>query len=433
MNATRPDRPLAPPWTTLLLATFIGCGADEPLGPRAQPPGISGNAAAGLEAFEASCASCHSSRDGIDLKFFAFPDTTIVRRAVAHVDTPTAHDIVAYVRTLPTLPAARDLRLFQPGGRPVAGDADFAVSLFGGDRWPSGLTATGLAAIDPLAVPIALPFPVWSLEGGNLDWMPDVAIADAVLDHPSEAGVGRDRLARYHATHAVDDLLLTVVALRVAERDPANAEAPCVMEPFDRFRPDDCFETRRWIASLVAQHMLRTGERAPIHRVLHDSWWDVGNAARRSRQTGEEIESAIPNWAQWMYLGWAFEPERHASVYLSAALNALGLPRHSTFHALRAMVVRGPDSGAPFQDVRTVARFAPNHWLYDALRFGYGHLIERLDAGVRLRRQEDIDEAAEAVESAWTLAARRLGATERDSLALLRDEVLARLEAIIPG
>ncbi len=30
--------------------------------------------------------SSHSAKDGFDVAFFAFPDSTIVRRAVVHVD-----------------------------------------------------------------------------------------------------------------------------------------------------------------------------------------------------------------------------------------------------------------------------------------------------------------------------------------------------------
>ena len=35
-------------------------------------------------AFIAECASCHASRDGFDLAFFSFPDSTIIRRALGH-------------------------------------------------------------------------------------------------------------------------------------------------------------------------------------------------------------------------------------------------------------------------------------------------------------------------------------------------------------
>ncbi|MFV1986417.1 MAG: hypothetical protein ACC682_04010 [Gemmatimonadota bacterium] len=419
-------------FATAGLTLTTACGSDS-LAPLDDAPTISGNSVAGLQAFEQECASCHSARDAFDLAFFAFPDTTIVRRAVAHVDTATAHDIVAYVRTVRALSTSREFRPFQPGGRRAAGDANFAIQLFQKDAWPANLTADQLAAIDPLDIPIAIEFPKWSVEFDNVDWMPDVPIDEALFDYQTRYGVARGYIESYQTGHSEDDLIRGVLALRVAERDPANPDAPCVMEPFDRFQPQACFEVRRWIATLAAQHMLRTGRKEAVSEILHDGWWDVGNAARRSRQTNAEVDNSIENWAQWMYLGWAFEPDRHASVYLSLALEALGLPRHATFHSLRAMVVRNEDSSAPFRDVRNAARFSPEHWTYDSVKFGLQHLIDRLDAGIDLRRQDQIDESRVSVIDAYVLAARKIASqAERDVLAMLRDQVLEGVDALVP-
>lgn len=416
---------------TLLALSSFGCSSDSGLAPDPGPPEIVGNAVAGLEAFEAECASCHSSKDGFDLRFFSFPDSTIVRRAVAHVDTATSHDIVAYIRTLRSRAMPRDFRLFQPGDKRAGSDAVFAAGVFGGDWFPADLTASQLLAVDPLEAPIAIDFPLWSFEFSNLDWMPDRPIADELLDFQTQLGAARPYVELYHRTHALDALINGVLALRIAERDPANPDAPCVMEPFDRFRPDDCFEARRWIASLAAQHMLRTGDREALSPILHDGWWDVGNAARRSRQTSEPVDNAIANWAQWMYVGWAFEPDRHASIYLGLAMDALGLPRHSTFHAVRAMVERPANSRAAFMDVRSAARFAPSHWTYNAIRFGYGQLIDRLGSPIRWRDQNDLDEARRAVSDAYIIAARKLSdQSQLAALASLRDQVLNGLDSV---
>ncbi len=419
-------------FATAGLTVTTACGSDS-LAPPDDAPTISGNAVAGLQAFEDECASCHSARDAFDLAFFAFPDTTIVRRAVGHVDTATAHDIVAYVRTVRALPTSREFRPFQPGGRRAAGDANFAIQLFQADSWPTGLTAERLAAIDPLDIPIAIDFPKWSVEFDNVDWMPDVPIDESLLDYQTRYGTARPFIESYHLSHSEDDLIRGVLALRMAERDPDNPDAPCVMEPFERFQPHQCFEARRWISTLAAQHMLRTGRHEALNEILHDGWWDVGNAARRSRHTDAEVDNSIENWAQWMYLGWAFEPDRHASVYLSLALEALGLPRHATFHSLRAMVVRSQNSPAPFRDVRNAARFSPEHWTYDSVRFGLEHLIDRLEAGIALRRQDQIDESLQSIIDAYVLAARKIANQgELDVLAVLRDQVLARVDALVP-
>ncbi|MBI4513785.1 MAG: hypothetical protein HY702_06705, partial [Gemmatimonadetes bacterium] len=103
---------------TLILAVGLaGCDSEdstplEPTGPEPFTP----SALRGHAAFVASCAPCHSTRDGFDLAFFAFTDTTIVRRAVNHVDTATALDIVAHIRSLDVKPVTRHVRPFQPRG-----------------------------------------------------------------------------------------------------------------------------------------------------------------------------------------------------------------------------------------------------------------------------------------------------------------------------
>src|SRR5688500_20313441 len=43
----------------------------------------------GRAAFVQDCSTCHASGDGFDLRTFSFSDTTIIRRAVNHVDTAT--------------------------------------------------------------------------------------------------------------------------------------------------------------------------------------------------------------------------------------------------------------------------------------------------------------------------------------------------------
>lgn len=409
------------------LPLLIACSPDTMTAPPNVSPPIRGDAVQGRIAFEAECASCHATRDGLDLAFFGFPDTTIIRRAVAHVDTSTAHDIVAHIATIRVAPTSREFRLFQPGGAQVAGDTDFAIRLFGSDAWPADLTPEALKAIDPRDVAIALPMPLWSFEFSNLDWMPAVPIADALLDYPTEAGVARPYLSTYYATRGTEDLFRAVRALRIAERDPANPSAPCVMDPIDRLRPADCFEARRWISTLVAQHMIRNGETEPIHFVLHDEWWDVGNVSRRSRQIHQPLDNAVQNWAVWMYLGWAFNPSRHASVYLGNAFRLLGMPRQATFHALRAQVSRGSRSPAVYQDTRNAARFAPAPWAFNATRFGFEELLGRLQAGFQPTGAETVAEARMTVDRAYVAAAHKVTLSEAAQLAVLRDQILALL------
>src|SRR6476620_4725862 len=94
------------------LASVACSDARAPLDPAIPLPDPS----LGRMAFDQSCSGCHASRDGFDLKTFGFTDTTIIRRAVKHVDTTTAYNIVAYIHSLSAPPNNADLRLFQPRG-----------------------------------------------------------------------------------------------------------------------------------------------------------------------------------------------------------------------------------------------------------------------------------------------------------------------------
>ena len=121
---------------SLTLVNLIACSDSS--GP--VDPMLGANPVLGQLAFEQSCSGCHASRDGFDLKTFGFSDTTIIRRAVKHVDTATARNIVAYIHGLSAPPNHRELRLFQPKGAPIATDVEFAVALFNRDAWPSDMT-----------------------------------------------------------------------------------------------------------------------------------------------------------------------------------------------------------------------------------------------------------------------------------------------------
>ncbi|MBI4544286.1 MAG: hypothetical protein HY703_03725 [Gemmatimonadetes bacterium] len=378
----------------------------------------------GQVAFAAECATCHASGDGFDLAFFNFTDTTIVRRAVAHVDTATALDIVAHVGTLRVQRASRDLRPFQPGGAVLSGDVEFATALFGADAWPADMTSERLRAIDPLAVRAAIALPLWSLENGNLDWMPDQPLPAGVLD--DQGKLGRAALAGYQAAPTSENLVRALSALRSAERRTENPAAPCLLEVPERVNYQQCFNVRRWTSTLAAQHMLRYGISGRLHPVAHEIWWDVGNVARKALSAHVPFDNAERNWASWMYLGWIFEPSRFASTYTGSGLTRVGLPRHATFVALRSQVARPQSSVSPYADVESAAKFAPNSWAFQAVRFGYSHLLERIRSG-DLPRLEMRADARARVESAYTIASRKIAAAERDALRQAANEVLAAL------
>jgi hypothetical protein len=207
-----------------------------------------------------------------------------------------------------------------------------------------------------------------------------------------------------------------------------NASAPCLLDDPARVDYPACFEIRRWTASLAAQHMLRHGLSEPIHRVLHDAWWDVGNVARKAVNADATLENAGLNWATWMYLGWIFDPGEHASIYTGTGLTRIGLSRHATFVALKSIVTRAEGNPAVFADARSVAQFAPNGWAFDATRIAFEHLLERLANGERPVDAERLVEAREFVNRAYDLAALKVGTEQKATLASLRDQVLVGLE-----
>ena len=383
------------------------------------------NAEFGRVTFQEECASCHAAGDGFDLAVFSFPDSTIIRRALGHVNELAANDIVAHIRAIqadnstvfgPVERVDRFDRIFQPGDRRVQSDVDFARTLFGEDVWPSELTPVELRAIDPTEVAVALRFPRWSSEDSNLDWMPDMPLSEGITSYrPSNSGskysiyrVGAtlDTYYKYRTDHALRNV---VESIRIAERSSANPEAPCLVQFPTLFRPEECFQTRRWIASLIAQHMVRKGQSDKLESFLHNLWWDVGNAARKSISHGKPIANATENWAMWMHMGWVFAPEMNNSFYLGEGLRRLGLRRHATFVALRSMVARNDGSHLMYRDLRNVLSFAPDHWAAEALEFGYKYLIDQLEQGKLPRRRYDLEVAYEKLVSTQRkLAARGL-------------------------
>ena len=417
---------MSPRFSTLGLLALLGaCDAGSPSDPGNGPPPPRPDAALGRVAFENECSSCHASRDGFDLRMFRFADTAIIRRAVKHVDTATAHNIVAYIHTIhsPELPEAT--HLFQPGLTPVATDLEFATTLFGRDEWPAALTTPQLMAIDPRTVRIAVRLPIWSDEGNNLDWMPDQALPSAILDY--QGGMAAAAIAGYRAFPTRENLLRAVNALRGADRAMANPGAPCMLDDTVRVRYRDCFEVRRWTSTLVALHMMRYGMDQSLGGQVHDVWWDVGNAARRSRADRTvPIENPIENWANWMYLGWSFDPSQHASVYTGGAFRQLGLTRHATFIALRSAVARPRNSASPYDDAANAINFSPISWVPAVATFALQHLRDRLAAGERPGPAQ-IPAAVTRVNAAVQQATQKSPPAARPALQELGQQVLAFL------
>lgn len=408
-----------------LLLVVTAC-SDSPADPL-DPMTAAANPVFGKLAFEQSCAGCHASHDGFDLRMFGFADTTIVRRAVKHVDTATARNIAAYVHTINAPRTPRNLRLFQPGGEPLPGDLEFAIALFGRDAWPDDMSTAQLAGINTRTLKVAIRLPVWSQEGSNLDWMPDAVLPSGVLDY--SGGMARAAIAGYHAAPTSENLIRAVNALRTADRAVANLQAPCLLEDTVRVRYRECFEVRRWTSTLVALHILRNGMNAEPGGKVHDVWWDVGNAARKSRaDRSVPIANVNENWATWMFLGWSFDPSLHSSSYTGGGFRQLNLMRHATFVALRSQVARPRNSVNVFEDLANAARFAPAAWTTSAVSFGLRHADERLAAGERPSNADQLAMAVASVNTALVEANKKISAADRAKLLALAQPVLDRLK-----
>ena len=243
---TRLVRPLV-----LLLAAAACSDSGDPLDPGITPA----NLAMGKLAFTESCSGCHASNDGFDLRTFGFADTTIVRRAVHHVDTASARGLAGIHRI--GVEPRTDLRSAVSALRAVQRKtSSLRWALW--HRWmPDDMTSSKLVSINPREVRIAVALPVWSDEKSNLDWMPDSPLPAGVLDY--SGGLVRGAIAGYRAVPTDDNLIRAVNALRTADRASANAQAPCLLDDTVRVRYRECFEVRRWTSSLVALHIIRNG------------------------------------------------------------------------------------------------------------------------------------------------------------------------------
>jgi hypothetical protein len=407
----------------LVVLLVAGC-SDASRGP-SDPAAPQLDVSAGHAAFTQSCSTCHASGDGFDLKTFSFSDTTIIRRAVKHVDTATARNIVAYIRTLAAPRNDEGMRLFQPKGAPLAGDVEFATALFGRDAWPADLTSAELAAMDPRRVQVAIRLPIWSDESSNTDWMPDFPLPAGVLDY--SGGLAAGAIAGYRAAPTRENLLRAVSALRKADRASANLAAPCLLDDTSRARFRECFEARRWASSLVALHFLRYGMDTDLATQAQDVWWDVGDAARKSRSDPTvPIANATENWTSWMFLAWSFDPSKHSSTYTAGGFRQLGLNRHATFVALRSQVARPRNSVSVYEDLVNAVRFAPAGWTLPVASFALRNVSSRLAQGDR-PSLTDIARAVASVYGALADANKKVPVGDRGTLDALGTSVLAAL------
>ncbi|AHG93519.1 hypothetical protein J421_5984 (plasmid) [Gemmatirosa kalamazoonensis] len=406
----------------IVLAACGGASAgDGPAAPRSAADIV----ALGHSAFVTSCAGCHASRDAFDVARFGFDDATIVRRAVKHVDSATARQIVAYVRWLQVPPIRRDTSLFQPGTTVLDDDRTFWRALTGTDGWPADLTPDKLRAIDPRTLSVPLRLPVWSSEADETDWMPERPLPAEIL-----AGGVQQALDAYYAAPSDETMLRAVTTFQDAMRTRTDM---CTGEIAFKKRPDDCFEAMRWMSAFTAVHLLRSG-RPPASPppALLDLWWDTGEAGV-SRYFAHFPAEPTNVASAWMYLAYSFAPSRfdEPGGYLGQFLQSpqrngspVSYPRLATFTALRRMVDPGVprDTGTAhtthvFYDALLAMVRAPDAMKPDVARFTHDFLVRWLDTAGPL------DDATRRA------AADMVTRSYRDMPAALRDDLAARVAA----
>lgn len=338
----------------------------------------------------AACASCHGP-DGLELALFNFDDSTIRRRAAAHVGTFDAERIVALIhynrerfRIQP-----RDFlvdRPFQPGGKILPGatpqerDAAFGNELQ--ERLPEFFGApietlaqakaanAAMMRLDPWSLPIGIPFNRLSEDGFHgsdhasiAAWLPDVM---RVL--PEDSKVEFFAAEDLYLEDPSDDRLLAVLD---AVDHHTKAKDPTIASylSYEKFRSTlllQHLERRRLIGLDAGPHPPVTlGETAL--KYTPNPMWQVGDAMRRQTSGGLEAmgfgpdvlhkKSGGPSGDEqtrearlpWLWLGWLFDqglqrslsdPQATSGKYLTTTLvNDGPYPVHLAFFTARKLAV----------------------------------------------------------------------------------------------
>jgi hypothetical protein len=166
----------------------------------------------------AHCSDCHT-RDGRDLKYFNFSNSSIVARCRFHgLSQLQGEQIASYIRSLPVANPGRPWNPpYQPGpgldaqpaanwaagaglARVLDNDIDTLPFIFAG-HWPAISPAVFApdANLNPREVPIGFPLPDWN------HWLPQVHPIDAWGDHFENSAFARLYQASDHAHAAFFD------------------------------------------------------------------------------------------------------------------------------------------------------------------------------------------------------------------------------------
>ncbi|HMB90205.1 MAG TPA: hypothetical protein VKP65_05115 [Rhodothermales bacterium] len=374
--------------------------------------GAIGDGSFGDLSFRTRCGTCHASRNGLDIAFFNFSDEDIIRRGVVHVDTATVLAIRDYIRSIQAnlTTVDRETELFRPGSEKLASDRDVAITLFGKDAWPRNLTVEELQSIDPRDIALSVPFPTWSSESTENDWVAETPLDASILSAQGE--LVRSRLVAYYETRSDVALRHLVDDFEQVATQPGFA---CEGTPGFHPRPLACFEARRWMASLTAMHLIQQGITRSVPEYIADLWWRVGEAGVSwSLGPGNPASSAerlrrrrVTN--SWLTLSWIYDPARVGDneAYLSeftkhtderrqvALAYAYWLTTEPTAQEGQQVYLVALQMFVPFR--------LPDHWYVDYTNWMLDVVNQFLDEGIMPQTPEALDTSIQVMANAVDL------------------------------
>ncbi len=365
---------------------------------------IVGDSTRGRLVWRTSCQVCHTMDKAIDLENIAMPDSAVMRRALPHVDTLSALDIIAHMHTLGAGgPLSRTTKLYQPGGTSVANDSMFAVTLFGADEWPTRITRDTLLAYNLRTIRIPLDLPVWSNESTTYDWVPGQGglttgqITPGVL----ASTLVQNRFATWRANPTIANAVLLAEGIGSKSHTVSIADAPCMYgqpSPIDQrytnLTAQECADNHKWGATecyLTGVQALLSAE--AIGAGCTTVWWETGHMFHKAQQHAKTIQDRSLNICAWIFLGtmwdWAVG---EASLYFSGpcgngGAQSLGYGRWSTFIPLVMLAHRPATSGDSKEvcrDIWSIALYGHDAYDLNALNLAYDLMLYRLDHGLQL-------------------------------------------------
>lgn len=363
---------------------------------------IEGDSTRGRLAYLASCQKCHGADIATDLELFNY--NSVVRRAMAHVDTLTALDILAHVATLgPGGPLDSLTQLFQPGtpATKTASDIEFQTLLTGGtDEWPTRWTRDTLLAKHPRQVRIPIDLPRWSNETSRYDWLPFTQFEIGLPTGVANATIVKNAFATYRANLSWSNMNNLTGAISGAAHDVAIADAPCMYlnapARYTNETAQGCFDVRKFVASLcyiTGIRLLATPD--TIMARCQNNWWEGGHMAHKAQQMGKDIELRTLQICSWIYLGslhnWS--AGANAGLYMSGpcghGVGGLGYGRWTSYTMMQMLTNRLATAKGTIEscrDIWSMADHGHSGHLLNSMTYAFNIMLYRLDNAMHVHQ-----------------------------------------------